>query len=184
MENCAGKIVVKVLPENLDRFLQKIREPGELKNQTLGTEDVTKGIFRYRCAAEERPRNGAASDRHAENEDRQGFRFASGGEGTGPVREEIEKMQGELKYLGFAGAIRHGDHFAGGKDMEEPAAFPAQGTRPAGTLRARCGEDLQRDQRPRLAKGADHKCATQPRLLRTCFSASEHVDRSGRKRCV
>src|SRR6266566_1608914 len=31
-----GQIVVKVLPENLDRFLQKIRGLGELKNQTLG----------------------------------------------------------------------------------------------------------------------------------------------------
>src|SRR5439155_1731335 len=35
-----GQVVVKVLPENLDRFLQKIRSLGELKNQTLGTEDV------------------------------------------------------------------------------------------------------------------------------------------------
>src|SRR5205823_8841828 len=34
-----GEIVVKVAPENLDQFLQKIRGLGELKNQTLGTED-------------------------------------------------------------------------------------------------------------------------------------------------
>ncbi len=40
-----GEIVVKVLPENLDRFLQKIRGLGELKNQTLGTEDITKNYF-------------------------------------------------------------------------------------------------------------------------------------------
>ena len=40
-----GEVVVKVLPENLDRFLQKIRGLGELKNQTLGTEDVTKAYF-------------------------------------------------------------------------------------------------------------------------------------------
>ena len=32
----SGQVVVKVLPENLDRFLQKIRGLGELKNQTLG----------------------------------------------------------------------------------------------------------------------------------------------------
>src|SRR5262249_23315663 len=37
-----GQVIVKVLPENLDRFLQKVRGLGELKNQTLGTEDVTK----------------------------------------------------------------------------------------------------------------------------------------------
>src|SRR5260370_39765258 len=40
-----GQVVVKVLPENLDAFLQKIRGLGELKNQTLGTEDVTKAYF-------------------------------------------------------------------------------------------------------------------------------------------
>src|SRR5438874_1398034 len=40
-----GQVVVKVLPENLDRFLQKIRSLGELKKQTLGTEDVTKAYF-------------------------------------------------------------------------------------------------------------------------------------------
>src|SRR5207245_4314784 len=40
-----GAVVVKILPENLDRFLQKIRGLGELKNQTLGTEDITKAYF-------------------------------------------------------------------------------------------------------------------------------------------
>src|SRR5262249_52274813 len=41
----SGEMIVKVLPENLDRLLQKIRGLGELKNQTLGTEDVTKAYF-------------------------------------------------------------------------------------------------------------------------------------------
>src|SRR4030095_11009326 len=40
-----GQVGGKVLPENLDRFLQKIRSVGELKNQTLGTEDVTRAYF-------------------------------------------------------------------------------------------------------------------------------------------
>src|SRR5207253_3334544 len=40
-----GETVVKVLPENLDRFLQKVRALGDLKNQTLGTEDVTKAYL-------------------------------------------------------------------------------------------------------------------------------------------
>src|SRR4029453_3619467 len=40
-----GPVIVKVVPENLDRFLQKARNLGELKNQTLGTEDVTKAYF-------------------------------------------------------------------------------------------------------------------------------------------
>jgi hypothetical protein len=40
-----GQAIVKVLPENLDRFLQKVRGLGELKNQTLGAQDVTKAYF-------------------------------------------------------------------------------------------------------------------------------------------
>ena len=40
-----GTVVVKVVPENLESFLQKARTLGELKNQTLGTEDVTKAYF-------------------------------------------------------------------------------------------------------------------------------------------
>ena len=40
-----GEIVVKVLPDNLDRFLGKLRAIGELKNQALTTEDVTKAYF-------------------------------------------------------------------------------------------------------------------------------------------
>src|SRR5207244_13287349 len=40
-----GQVIVKVLPENLDRFLQKVRGLGELKKQMLGTNDGTKRDF-------------------------------------------------------------------------------------------------------------------------------------------
>ena len=43
--NCREQLWSKVVPENLDRFLEKARGLGELKNQTLGTEDVTKAYF-------------------------------------------------------------------------------------------------------------------------------------------
>jgi len=93
-----GDIVVKVLPEHLDRFLQKIRGLGELKNQTLGTEDVTKEYFdtdarlknarvmEQRLIDMLKTKTGKVSDLlQVEKE-------------LGRVREEIEKMQGELKY--------------------------------------------------------------------------------------
>jgi hypothetical protein len=93
-----GEIVVKVLPENLDRFLQKIRGLGELKNQTLGTEDVTKEYFdtdarlknarvmEQRLIDMLKTKTGKVSDLlQVEKE-------------LGRVREEIEKMQGDLKY--------------------------------------------------------------------------------------
>src|ERR1700677_2849532 len=37
-----GQIIVKVLPANLDRFLLKLRALGEMKNQTVAGQDVTK----------------------------------------------------------------------------------------------------------------------------------------------
>ena len=178
-----GQVVVKVLPENLDRFLQKIRSLGELKNQTLGTEDVTKAYFdtdarlknahvmEQRLIDMLKTKTGKVSDLlQVEKE-------------LGRVREEIEKMQGELKYWDSQVQFATVTISLAEKDMEEPAAFLLKERAQLCTLHARCGEDLQRDQEPRLAKGADHKCATKPRLLRTCFSATEHADRSGRKRC-
>ena len=118
-----GEVVVKVLPENLDRFLQKIRGLGELKNQTLGTEDVTKAYFdtdarlknarvmEQRLIDMMKTKTGKVSDLlQVEKE-------------LGRVREEIEKMQGELKYwdsqVQFATVTISLDE----KDMEEPAAF-------------------------------------------------------------
>jgi hypothetical protein len=118
-----GQVVVKVLPENLDRFLQKIRSLGELKNQTLGTEDVTKAYFdtdaRLKNAhvMEQRlidilkTKTGKVSDLlQVEKE-------------LGRVREEIEKMQGELKYWDSQVQFATVTVSLAEKEMEEPAAF-------------------------------------------------------------
>jgi Domain of unknown function (DUF4349) len=119
----SGEVVVKVLPENLDRFLQKIRKLGELKNQTLGTEDVTKAYFdtdaRLKNARvmEERliemlkTKTGKVADLlQVEKE-------------LGRVREDIEKMQGELKYWDSQVQFATVTISLAEKDMEEPAAF-------------------------------------------------------------
>src|SRR5437899_11620926 len=118
-----GQVVVKVLPENLDRFLQKIRKLGELKNQTLGTEDVTKAYFdtdarlknargmEQRLIDMLKTKTGKVSDSlQVEKE------LAS-------VREEIEKMQGELKYWDSQVQLATVTISLAEKDMEEPAAF-------------------------------------------------------------
>ena len=118
-----GEVVVKVLPENLDRFLQKLRGLGELKNQTLGTEDVTKAYFdtdaRLKNARvmEQRlidmlnTKTGKVSDLlQVEKE-------------LGRVREEIEKMQGELKYWESLVQFATVTISLVEKDREEPAEF-------------------------------------------------------------
>jgi hypothetical protein len=118
-----GEMVVKVVPENLDRFLQKIRSLGELKNQTLETEDVTKAYFdtdarlknaqvmEQRLIEMLKAKTGKVSDLlQVEKE-------------LGRVREEIEKMQGELKYWDAQVQFATVTISLAEKDMEEPAAF-------------------------------------------------------------
>jgi hypothetical protein len=118
-----GKIAVKVLPENLDRFLQKIRGLGELKNQTLGTEDITKWYFdtdsrlknarimEQRLIDMLKTKTGKVSDLlQVEKE-------------LGRVREQIEQMQGELKYWDSQVQFATVTIQLSEKDMEEPAAF-------------------------------------------------------------
>jgi hypothetical protein len=118
-----GRVVVKILPENLDRFLQKIRGLGELKNQTLGTEDVTKAYFdtdarlknahvmEQRLIDMLKTKTGKVSDLlQVEKElDR--------------VREGIEKMQGQLKYWDSQVQFATVTISLAEKDLEEPAAF-------------------------------------------------------------
>jgi Domain of unknown function (DUF4349) len=118
-----GEVVVKVLPENLDRFLQKIRGLGELKNQTIDTEDVTKAYFdtdarvknaqvmEQRLIDMLKTKTGKVSDLlQVEKE-------------LGRVREEIEKMQGELKYWDSQVQFATVTISLSEKDLEEPAAF-------------------------------------------------------------
>jgi anti-sigma factor RsiW len=118
-----GEVVVKVLPENLDRFLQKIRGLGDLKNQTLGTEDVTKAYFdtdarlknarvmEQRLIDMLKTKTGKVSDLlQVEKE-------------LARVREEIEKMQGELKYWDSQVQFATVTISLAEKDMELPAAF-------------------------------------------------------------
>lgn len=118
-----GTVVVKVVPENLDRFLEKARGLGELRNQTLGSEDVTKAYFdtdaRLRNAKrmEERllqmldKNTGKVSDLlEVEKE-------------LGRVREQVEQMQGELKYYDALVQYATVTITLAEKDLDEPAAF-------------------------------------------------------------
>ena len=118
-----GEIVVKVAPENLDRFLQKIRGIGELKNQTLGTEDVTKAYF----DTDSRLKNARVMEQRLidmlkkKSDDINDLLQVE--KELGRVREEIEKMQGELKFWDSQVQFATVTIALSEKDMEEPAAF-------------------------------------------------------------
>ena len=118
-----GQVVVKVLPEHLDRFLLKLRSLGELKNQSLGTEDVTKQYFdtdsRLNSARVMEQRlidilktksNKVADLLEVEKE-------------LGRVRGQIEEMQGALKYMDAQVQFATVTVTLAEKDMNTPAAF-------------------------------------------------------------
>src|SRR5204863_5623307 len=118
-----GQIIVKVLPENLDRFLQKLRGLGELKNQTLGTEDITKAYF----DTDARLKNARVMEQRViemlkkKSDDINDLLQVE--KELGRVREQIEQMQGELKFFDSQVQFATVTISLAEKDMEEPAKF-------------------------------------------------------------
>ena len=118
-----GLVVVKVPPGNLDRFLQKVRGIGKVKNQTIETEDVTKTYFdtearlknarvmEQRLIEMLKTKTGKVSDLlEVEKE-------------LGRKREEIEKMQGDLKLWDSQIQFSTVRISLAEQDLEEPAEF-------------------------------------------------------------
>lgn len=118
-----GEVVVKVLPDTLDHFLEQLRGVGELKNQTIGTEDVSKQYFdttarldnarvmEQRLVEMLKKKTGKVSDLlQVEKE-------------LGRVREDIEKMQGELKFTDAQVQFATVTITLAEKEMNVPAAF-------------------------------------------------------------
>ena len=118
-----GTVVVKVAPDSLDRFLQKARGLGELKNQTLGTDDVTKAYF----DTDARLRNAKRmEDRLLEMLQKNTGKVADllqVEKELARVREQIEQMQGELKYYDALVQYATVTITLAEKDLNEPAAF-------------------------------------------------------------
>ena len=118
-----GQIIVKVLPENLDDFLAKLRKLGDLKNQTLAAEDVTKQyvdtdarlrnarLVEQRLIALLEKNAGRVSDLlQVEKE-------------LGRVREQVEQLQSELKAMDMQVRFATVTILLAEKDMETPAGF-------------------------------------------------------------
>ena len=118
-----GQVVVKVLPENLDRFLGKLRGLGELKNQSISTEDVTKAYF----DTESRMKNAHVMEQRLieilkkKSEDVNDLLQVE--KELGRVREQIEQMQGELKFMDAQVQFATVTISLAEKDMNIPAAF-------------------------------------------------------------
>ena len=118
-----GEMIVKILPETLDDFLAKLRKLGDLKNQTLATEDVTKQyvdtdarlrnarLIEQRLVALLEKNAGRVSDLlQVEKE-------------LGRVREQVEQLQGELKGMDMQVQFATVTISLAEKNMETPAGF-------------------------------------------------------------
>jgi len=118
-----GEIVVKVLPDNLDRFLGKLRGIGELKNQALTTEDVTKAYF----DTESRLKNARLMEQRLieilKTKSKDVADLLEVEKELGRVREQIETMQGELKFMDSQVAFATVTITLAEKNMSLPAAF-------------------------------------------------------------
>ena len=118
-----GELVVKVLPDNLDRFLGKLRGIGELKNQALTTEDVTKAYF----DTESRLKNARLMEQRLieilKTKSKDVADLLEVEKELGRVREEIETMQGELKFMDSQVAFATVTITLAEKNMNIPAAF-------------------------------------------------------------
>ncbi|PZR76311.1 MAG: hypothetical protein DLM73_03100 [Chthoniobacterales bacterium] len=119
----SGEVVVKVLPDNLDRFLQKLRGIGELKNQALTTEDVTKAYF----DTESRLKNARLMEQRLieilKTKSKDVADLLEVEKELGRVRGEIETMQGELKFMDSQVNFATVTITLAEKNMNVPAAF-------------------------------------------------------------
>jgi len=118
-----GEVVVKVLPDNLDKFLLKLRGLGELKNQALTTEDVTKAYF----DTESRMKNSRLMEQRLieilKTKSKDVADLLEVEKELGRVREEIETMQGELKFMDSQVQFATVTIQLSEKNMNVPAAF-------------------------------------------------------------
>ena len=119
----SGTLVVKVMPENLDRFLAGLRTLGTVKNQTIQTEDVTKDYF----DTDARLRNARRmEDRLLKMLDEVKGKMSEVlqvEKELGRVRADIEQMQGQLKL--YDAEVRYATVTLSvyEKDLRQPAAF-------------------------------------------------------------
>jgi hypothetical protein len=92
-----GQIVIKVLPENLDTALQKLRALGEVENQSISTQDITTAYFDTEARLRNAKRMETRLLEMLASEKGKMAEVLQVEKELARVREQIERMQGELK---------------------------------------------------------------------------------------
>jgi anti-sigma factor RsiW len=118
-----GTVVVKVLPQNLDDFLLKLRDVGELKNQSVSTEDVTKEYVDTQARLDNARRMETQLQALLARNNGKVSELLMVERELGRVRGEIEQMQGELKLYDFQVEYATVTLSVQEKDLTQAAAY-------------------------------------------------------------
>lgn len=118
-----GTVVVKVLPQNLDDFLLKLRDLGEVQNQSVSTEDVTKAYFDTQARLDNSRRMETQLQELLKHEPSKVADLLQVERELGRVRGEIEQMQGQLKLYDFQVQYATVTMQVREKDLNQAAAY-------------------------------------------------------------
>ena len=118
-----GTVVVKVLPQNLDAFLLKLRDLGQVKNQSVSTDDVTKDYFDTQARLENSRRMETQLQDLLKREYGKVSDLLQVERELGRVRGEIEQMQGQLKLYDFQVQYATVTMQIAEKDLKRAAAY-------------------------------------------------------------
>jgi hypothetical protein len=118
-----GTVVVKVLPQNLDDFLLKLRDLGEIKNQSISTEDVTKDYYDTQARLENSHRMETQLQDLLKHENSKVSDLLQVERELGRVRGDIEQDQGQLKLYDFQVQYATVTMQVSEKDLNQAAAY-------------------------------------------------------------
>jgi hypothetical protein len=121
-----GTVVVKVLPENLDAFLLKLRGLGETKNQSVSTQDVTKDYYDTQARLDNSHRMEAQLQLLLQHSNSKVSDLLQVERELGRVRGDIEQMQGQLKLYDFQVQYATVTISVAEKDLNKAAAYLLQ----------------------------------------------------------
>ena len=118
-----GTVVVKVLPQNLDDFLLKLRDLGKLANQSVKTDDVTKDYFDTQARLENSRRMETQLQDLLKHENSKVSDLLQVERELARGRGDIEQMQGALKLYDFQVQYATVTMQVREKDLNQAAAY-------------------------------------------------------------